>query len=415
MGINFNIVKKPKDKDEEELEEKEEELEELEDDDDDDSKSKSYYDPKKKMIKFMGIIVIAMIVILIILFIVSLGNKNKGNTYSYSEIESILENAAKDYFKDHPDSLPQEEDYVVEIDSANLVADGKMNDLSEYPTKDGVVCTGSVNVQMEDDEYLYSPILNCGDKYSSVLLHNKVVDDSNTVTSGDGLYSRGGEYVFRGENVNNYVELGKSLWRIVKITADDEIVLINQDGAGYTTVWDNRYNEEKQYDAGINNYGVSRIKDYLDQVYKNPDKNLSQDILSKKDKIKLVSYNLCVGKKSPKSEDNKNTDECKQTIKDQKMGLLTLSDYLYASVDPNCKSADTKSCKNYNYLVIKSDWWLMTASSDNTYDVFEVKTNGMVTKDYASNYALARPVVHLNSNVLYKSGKGTLTKPYKVR
>ena len=412
MGINFNIVKKPKEKDEEELE-KQEELEEL-DDDEDDSKSKSYYDPKKKMIKFMGIIVVAMIVILIILFIVSLGNK-KGNTYSYSEIESILENAAKDYFKDHPDSLPQEEDYVVEVESANLVADGKMNDLSEYPTKDGVVCTGSVKVQMEDDDYLYSPILNCGDKYSSVLLSTKVIEKNDTVTSGDGLYSRGGEYIFRGENVNNFVELGKSLWRIVKITADDEIVLISYEGAGYTTPWDNRYNQDKMYDAGINNYNVSRVKDYLDQVYKKPDKNQNQDILSKKDKTKLVAYNLCVGKKSPKSEDNKNTDECKQTIKDQKIGLLTLSDYLYASLDPNCKSAETRSCKNYNYLIIKADWWLMTASSDNTYDVYEVKSNGMVAKEYASNYAVARPVVHLNSNVLFKSGKGTLDKPYKVR
>ncbi len=407
MGINFNIVKKPKVEDDEELEEKDE-LEE------DDNVKTSSYDPKKKMIKFMGIIVIAMIVILIILFVISLGNK-KGNTYSYSEIESILENAAKDYFKDHPESLPQEEDYVIEVEAANLVADGKMNDLSEYPTEDGVVCTGSVKVQMEDDEYLYSPILNCGDKYSTILLSTKVIENNETVTSGDGLYSRGGEYVFRGENVDNFVKLGKSLWRIVKITADDEIVLISYEGAGYTTPWDNRYNQEKQYDAGINNYSVSRIKDYLDQVYKKPDKNQNQDILSKKDKTKLVAYNLCVGKKAPNSEDNKNTDECRQTIKDQKIGLLTLSDYLYASLDPNCKSAETRSCKNYNYLIIKADWWLMTASSDNSYDVYEVKSNGMITKDYASNYAVARPVVYLNSNVLFKSGKGSLDKPYKVR
>jgi hypothetical protein len=414
MGINFNIVKKPKveEDDGEELE-LEEENDELDDDDDDNVKTSSY-DPKKKMIKFMGIIVIVMIVILIILFIVSLG-RNKTQTYTYSEIESILEKAAKSYFKDHPDSLPTEEGYIVEVESANLVAEGKMNDLSEYPTKDGVTCTGSVKVQMEDDEYLYSPVLNCGDKYSTVLLTSKVVDNNEVVTSGDGLYSRGGEYVFRGENVNNYIQLGESLWRIVKITADDEIVLINQEGAGYTTPWDNRYNEALAYDAGINNYSVSRIKDYLDQIYKNPDKNQNELILSKKDKSKLVEYDLCIGKKSPSSEDNKNADECKQTIRDQKIGLLTLSDFIYASVDPNCKSASTKSCKNYNYLVVKADWWLMTANSENTYEVFEVKSNGTVIKDYASNYALARPVVHLNSSVLYKSGKGTLEKPYKVR
>lgn len=409
MGINFNIVKKPKTE-----EDDGEELEEVEVEEDD-SKSSKGYDPKKKMIKFMGIIVVVMIAILLILFIASsLGNK-KSNTYSYSDLESVLEKAAKSYFKDNKQLLPEEDDYSVEVTDSELVAAGKMNNLSDYPTKDGVACTGVVTVQKEDDEYLYTPVLNCGDKYTSVSLSTKVLDTNEVVSSGDGLYSRSGEYIFRGENVNNYVQLDNSLWRIVKITADDEVVLINQEGAGYTTPWDNRYNEEKKYETGINNYSVSRIKDYLDKVYKNPDENLKQDIFSKKDKTKLVSYDLCIGRKSVTSEDKKNTEECKQKLKDQKYGLLTLSDYLYASVDPNCKSADTKSCKNYNYLITNGDWWLMTGNSANTYEAYVVKSNGTVRLDYTSNYALARPVIHLKSDVLYKSGKGTETKPYKVR
>lgn len=408
MGINFNIVRKPKVEEDEDLEEKDEL-----DEDSDDVKTKNY-DPKRKMFKFMGIIVVIMIILLLILFIASLGG-NKTKTYSYSEIETILEKAAKSYFEDHPDSLPQEEDYVVEVDASNLVAEGKMNDLSEYPTKDGIICTGSVKVEMEDDDYLYSPVLNCGDKYSTILLNTKILDNNEIVTTGDGLYVRGGEYIFRGENVNNYVQLDKSLWRIVKITADDEIILINQDGAGYTVPWDDRYNEEKTYDAGINNYSVSRIKDYLDEIYSNPDADRKEEVLSKKDKTRLVEYNVCIGKKASSSEDRNNTDECSQTLKDQKIGLLTLSDYLYASVDPNCKSAETKSCKNYNYLTINSNWWLVTGVNNNTYHVYKVRNNGIVTTDYASNYALARPVVRLNSSVLYKSGKGTSEKPYKVR
>ena len=404
MGINFNIVKKPKDDNDEEVEEVE-----------DTSSDSKGYDPKKKMFRFMAIIVLVMIVILLIMFAIStLSGNKKPSTYSYSELETVLEKAAKDYFKDHSEYLPEEGDYT-EVDSETLAADGKMNSLSEYPTKDGAVCTGTVKVQNEDGTYLYSPSLNCGDSYSTILLVNKVLDDNDTVTTGDGLYVRGGEYVFRGENVNNYVQLDKSLWRIVKITSDDEIVLINQDGAGYTTPWDNRYNDAKMFDAGINSYSVSRIKDYLDQIYKNPDENQNQLILSKKDKARLVEYDLCIGKKSSTSEDQKNTEECKQKLSDQKIGLLTLSDFMYASVDPNCKSASSKSCKNYNYLVIRSDWWLMTASTENTYDVYEVRNNGMIKKDAASNYALARPVVHLNDSVLFKSGKGTAEKPYKVR
>ena len=406
MGINFNIVKKQKEEDD--GEELEEELEE----DDNDSKTSSY-DPKKKMIKFMAIIVGVMLLILIILFFISLLKPKNANTYSYSKIESILEKAGKSYFKDNPSYLPEDEGDSVEIDASELAAAGKMKDLSEYPTKDGVVCTGYVTVQMEDDEYIYKPILNCGDKYASVALSSKVVSNNEIVSSGDGLYSKGGEYVFRGENVNNYVQLEKSLWRIVKITSDDEVVLVSAKGIGYGNVWDDRYNEQKKYEAGINNYSVSRIKDYLDEAYKKAEKD--QEILSKSDKTKLVAYDVCVGKRSSKSEDKNNVDECKQKLSDQKLGLLTLSDYLYASVDPNCKSADTKSCKNYNYLVIKSNWWLVTANNENTFSVYEVKRGGVVLSTYASNYGTVRPVIHLSSEVLYKSGKGTLEKPYKVR
>ena len=290
-----------------------------------------------------------------------------------------------------------------------------MKDLSNYPTKDGVTCTGSVSVQMEDDEYIYNPILSCGDKYTSVSLSSKVVSNNEIVTSGDGLYFRSGEYVFRGENVNNYVQLDNTIWRIVKINNKDEVVLINQDGVGYGSVWDNRYNENKKYDAGINNYSVSRINDYLADIYKGSNKDESLNILSKKDKSKLVSYDLCIGKRSSKSEDKGNNDECKQTLKGQKMGLLTVSDYLYASVDPNCKSIESMSCKNYNYLAIRKEWWLGTANSDNTYAAYAVKSGGAVKSVDAANYALVRPVIHLDSNVFFKSGKGTLEKPYKVR
>lgn len=406
MGINFNIVKKPK------IEEDDGEELELEEEN---TKPSNGYNPKKKMIKFMGIIVAVMIIILVILFITSLLGKGGKSVYSYSELESILEKAGKSYFKDHPDYLPSAEGDIIEVDSTSLAEAGKIKSLSDYPTKDGTTCTGSVKVELVDDEYIYNPILECGDKYATVLFNSKIIRDNELVTTGDGLYSKAGEYIFRGENVDNYVQLDESLWRIVKITKDDEIVLINEEGAGFGSVWDNRYNQETNYNSGINKYGVSRIKDYLDDVYNNPKEKKKEIILSKKDKTKIVSFDVCIGKKSSKSEDKNNTEECKEKLKDQKLGLLTLSDYLYASVDPNCKSAESKSCRNYNYLVINNDWWLVTASTENTSYVFNIKSNGSSAVAYASSYARVRPVIHLNSNVLFKSGKGTLEKPYKVR
>ena len=405
MGINFNIIKKPKTE--------EDDGEELEVEDTKENKS-SGYDPKKKMIRFMGIIVVVMVLLLIILFFASLG-KSKNTTYSYTQLENILEKAGKSYFKDNESLLPEDEGDVVEVESTTLVEAGKMNDLSEYRTKDGAVCTGSVKVEFDGDDYVYSPVLDCGEKYATVLLTNKILDNSEIVTTGDGLYSNGNEYVFRGENVNNYVMLDNNLWRIVKITANDEVVLVSQDGVGYTVSWDDRYNEQKGSSVGINNYRVSRIKDYLNDIYSNTDEGDKRYVISKKDKTKLVSFNVCIGKRPITSEDRRNNDECKETIKDQKVGLLTVSDYLYASVDPNCKSSETKSCSNYNYLVSNYDWWLATTDTTDTYSVYKVRSGGLVTVDSAVTHAYARPVIHLNSSVFYKSGKGTEEKPYKVR
>ena len=100
----------------------------------------------------------------------------------------------------------------------------------------------------------------------------------------------------------------------------------------------------------------------------------------------------------------------------QKLGLLTVSDYINASMDSNCTTATSRACQNYNYLAIDTSWWLGTAVNEETNsEVFMVNSNGTVESTSASNYAYIRPVVYLNSRVLYASGKGTEENPYKIR
>ena len=405
MSSNFNIVKKPKKEDI-----VEEEVEEIELDEDKPQNTNSDL-AKKRMFKMMGIIVGGMIVLLVILYICSLF-MNK--TYSYTDLEGILKDAAIAYFKDNPESLPTEEGNIVEIDSSNLIVAEKMKDLSEY-TKEGVSCSGTVQVEKSGNDYLYTPYLNCGENYVTEELYKKVTKEGNVVTAGYGLYANNGAYVFRGESVDNYVKLGKGLWRIVKVTSNNNIVLISQDGVEYTQPWDNRYNEAKLYEAGLNTYSASRVKEYLEKIYNRPSKEDGEDILSKNDKTKLVSFNLCTGKRNANEAGSNNVVECGEVIQNQKLGLLTLSDYIYASIDPNCKTAQSKSCQNYNYLVTDYEWWLVTADKSDNAMVFKVDENGSIKKDYCSTYSIVRPVIYLNSKVLYKSGNGTLEKPYKIK
>lgn len=365
-----------------------------------------------KMFRFMKLVIIVVIILLVILFVASLFSTKK--EYTYSDVESAMKKAAISYFKDHPDSLPLEEGSIVEIDASNLIAEERMKDFSEYVT-DGNTCKGSVQVEKINADYLYTPYLTCGDNYITVELSKKIVSDNPVVTSGYGLYSTNGGYAFRGETTNNYVKMGEYLWRIVKITSNNNVVLISDEGMIYTQPWDNRYNQEYSYESGINQYSASRIREYLNKVYTNSSDKNNENILTESTKARIVSYDACVGKRNLNSESKDNSEECSEVLRNQKLGLLTLSDYLYASIDPNCKSATTKNCKNYNYLVAKEDWWLITANKDDTSTVFNVARNGNVVAELASNYAAVRPVIYLNSNVLYKSGNGTLDKPYTLR
>ena len=410
MNTNFNMVKKPK-KDED-LDFEDEEVEEIEDDSDSETKSNNNNESlRNRMFLLMGIILGGMILLLVILYVASLFS-NK--TYEYKDIENIMTKAAKEYFADNKNYLPTEDGNTVEVDVSNLVAGNYMKNLSEY-TKEGVTCSGTVQVTYSSKEYLYTPYLNCGDQYLTTEFYSKVLSDESVVSSGYGLYSNNGSYVYRGENVNNYVKLDNSLWRIVKINSNNNVVLINAEGLEYTQPWDDRYNQNKLYAAGINTYSASRVKEFLDRIYTKPEKKSGEDILSNSDKAKLVSYTLCTGKKAGTSSDFTNSEECQEHLANQKMGLLTASDYVYASIDPNCSNITSKSCQNYNYLAIDDDWWLVTANSADNSSAYRVDRTGVIKADSASNYAIIRPVIYLNSNVLYKSGNGTEKHPYKVR
>jgi len=375
------------------------------------SSDRDKIDAKKTMMRFMFIVIAVVILLAIVLLLASVFMKHK---YTYDDLEEVLRTAAVAYFKDNKDQLPQAEGGVVEIEAANLINGEYMKPFTEY-AGDETNCNGTVRVEKTAASYLYTPYLTCGEDYVTTELASIITSGENLTSSGYGLYSLNGAYVFRGEKVNNYLEMDERMWRIFKVDRNNQIYLVSQDEVGMTTDWDDRYNEDASYAAGINNYGSSRIREYLEQVYTNPDKDNRETLLSKSEKSKIVSFNLCTGKRTTTEEGNNNSIECKETTRNQQVGLLTLSDYMAASIDPNCKNSTSNSCANYNYLVTGYEWWLATANKSSNFEAFQVKTNGAVKSENTSTYAIARAVIVLNKNVLYKSGKGTLKNPYKIK
>ena len=324
-------------------------------------------DMRKKLMRIMLIVVAVLIIFLVIILIISL---IKGNNKSYDEIESEMKKAAIKYYEVQSGLLPEEGEKVT-IEATALAESGYMDPLSELRKNES--CTGKVEITKNNNTIVYTPYLDCGDNYTTKELY-KAVLEQGLVTSGDGLYEMNGEKVYRGETVNNYVQLDNTLFRIVKVKANNQILLITADFLDdHSNAYDDRYNSDRGYNSGINNYKVSRIKNLLEEIY------ADNTFLSTTDKEKLTSFNLCVAKRSEDSSDNTNALECADILENQMIGLLTVSDYLNASLDTNCKMTTDRSCQNYNYLKLKeSDWWLVTSSLASTYSSYAVRSSGYI-------------------------------------
>ncbi len=371
----------------------------------------------KKILKFLVIFIIVMVVFMLILIIPSLLIPR---TYKYSDIEDMLINATKKYYSDHSDLLPVDVGSTSQVDYATLVDEDYFKTLDEYEI-DGKICNNAyITVEKTYTGYMYIPFLDCGADYSTTSFSNMVTNSNQVVTNGDGLYYelKSGNYIFRGENVNNYVKMGDYLWRIVKITSQGNLLLISADKIGYSTSWDDRFNSDKNYSSGYNDYSKSRIKEKVVDFYNNGIKsarNKMKPIITSKYKTYLVPFTLCVGRKDSNSEIKNNSDECKVRLDNQMIGLITVSDYVTASIDPGCKTITSKECQNYNYLAVGYEFWTLTGAASDSYSVYFSQRNGNIEAKSAASYANIRPTILLNGKVLYKSGKGTEKNPYKIR
>ena len=425
MNINFNTGKKVERIEEEEINE----VEEVEDDDEQAVKKKQQKkhnaELKKQLIRFMGIVAVLLILFFIVMLLLSLTTKRNR---SFTDVEKIMKEAGEKYMDAHSEYLPEEGD-VIDIPATNLINEEYMKDFSELITDENTTCnsgTSYVTVENSAGKYVYSPYLDCGDSYVTTELYKVVASDDNIVTSGYGLYAINGAYVFKGDNVNNYVKLGDYLWQIVRINNDNTITLVFAEGIrDLQSSWDDRFNTDKGYEIGINSYQNSRVREKLETIFKGKYQRERDSreitVISDTNKAKLAAFDMCVGKRSHEDTSKNNETECIEKMQNQYVGLLTASEYMNASLDVNCTNTLSESCQNYNYLKSginggdRYKFCLATGDSSNTYDVYGVTEDGNIEVKHAINSCYIRPVVHLKENVYYKSGKGTYEKPYKIK
>ena len=232
-----------------------------------------------------------------------------------------------------------------------------------------------------------------------VALIDVLADDDKVVTSGDGLYKISDDtYVYRGTNVNNYILYGGKLWRI--IGAYDGVVKIADVSNSDNKAWDNADNQE---------WPSSSLSYYLNDSYFG---NLLKHELIQKSPWGIGRISTAV---SLETIDNIE----KSATYNNYVGLLSVSDYVYASNNTMCHSSPFASANHCNssYLSAYTTWLInATPSSASTTDAYYFKANeGFVSAptSTAINYI---PVVYLNGAVDINGevGDGSTGTPYTV-
>lgn len=379
---------------------------------------------RDNIVKVLIILGSAIVLIVILALVFTPKGDNTVQGTKYGELETKLQNAAVKYIDKHRNKLPND-DETTKVTLKTLISNNYIGTISAVDNSK-VKCDGYVEItKIEDKEntYRYTPYITCGEYYVTKTIGDYIIDSETkdgtfNRTSDAGLYKMGDEYIFRGENVNNYLLLDEHPYRIVKIDKDKQLELISMYRTDDSYVWDDRYNIEIDSEDGINDFSKSRLFDSLKAIYEESKSENDDELFSSTEKEYIIPHDFCIGKRSLNDGNIYSGVECNQSIS-LKVGLLTINEYARASIDSNCNSIFDKSCANYNYFnALANSYYYnyetLTAVADNTYEFFRVRYGEVENATTSSDNQLY-PVIYINTKTIYSSGTGTAEDPYIVR
>lgn len=349
-------------------------------------------------------LVIAIVIFAVAITVVIIFNNTK--KLDYKNLENKMREAAIAYMNNNKSLLPVNHNEKELISYDTLRENGYIDTISEMLGKE-VVCNAWVDVVNNHGNYLYVPMLMCGNEYSTESLSTKLT--TKTVTSGDGLYKMGDKYVYRGEIVKNYVQFAERLWRILSIDSEGNMKLL-RDEVDVARVWDDRYNVDLEGDYGVNDYKRSRIREYLDHQFN------EAGYFTEEEKTIIINSDLCIGGRKGSSTDNSGKLECAEKFENQPMGLIQLNEYMNASLEKTCTSPAKEQCKNYNYLAKSNgNWWTITKDTDTTNSIYLIRDDGKILFGDANYEFLVRPTIVISKYVSLVSGSGSQEDPYIIK
>ena len=203
------------------------------------------------------------------------------------------------------------------------------------------------------------------------LIMNAIVRNQPIVYEKDGLYRTSGMYIYKGENVDNYIRYSNMLWRIVKFNIDGSLDLV-LDGNINMLKWNN----------DVVSFEKSDIYKYLNNYFY---KLLDYDNLS--------NTVIC----TDEIDDLKNIT-CNNKITDSYVRLLSISEYLNSMAD------------NKTYINDSSNIWLSDRGSKTIWNINDKN----LSSSKPSNMYYVKPVITLKNSTVLKGGTGKVDDPYIV-
>ena len=214
---------------------------------------------------------------------------------------------------------------------------------------------------------------------------------------------------FYGGGPENYVTFNGEAkgWRIIGIF-NDKIKLIKAQSIGNMQFHTNS-------NAGSNNWANSSLQTYLNTTYYNSLTDEAKNMIATNTwYIAGTSSNGFPAGDVYEYERNNAT-----MIWEGKVGLMSMSDYLYAAGSTctnymaySSDGNDIRKCKDTNWLFTGTRTWMITPSTASTPWERLVETEGYVNGYTATSSLAIRPVVFLKDDIEIVSGTGTTDDPY---
>ena len=238
---------------------------------------------------------------------------------------------------------------------------------------------------------------------------DSILDNTDVVTSGDGLYEdeyEEGRYFYKGGNPNNYVNFNNEQagWRIVSIETDGTIKIMRTESIA-AMAWDTSNSNNWARPASLNTY--------LNGTYYNH--------LNSTAKSQIVAKDFSIG--AVIDDNNDLADQINDengTKWNGKVALVTVSEYIRSNSNKSrCGSLslnndNDSSCVSTGWMdtTSVSYWWTLSPYAGYSSYVFYVHRLGFVHGDVS--HRPVRPALYLSSEVQITGGTGTQSDPYEI-